>query len=372
MILNCPECGHVVSDKAPVCPGCGVEIAGHVRKCNHCGNFYLDEQTVCPHCQKSTLPTASANPLPSAPTQPERPIVVKPIVEVVEEPTVVNEHTSNVYDHSATGPSPTRAYEPEPVYHDTKQQIVVEEADEEDDDEEESHSKSIFVISFLIAAVILATLLYFYKDATDRQLANQEAETAKTDSIEKATENDREPAEATTVMTTATDTIKPQVVEAKTDPQKEEVKEVKEEKKESAETDKTQNTTISENEKQKAFMAVRRFFQAVNSKNEGNLRASTTDILTSFKGKSNASKMDVIGFMKDLYQADVTNLNWHLSPVTSAKKLEKDNQKAEYRITLPARRVIERGDVKSERHFTVTATVTSDGKVKAMEFGNAQ
>lgn len=29
-LINCPECGREVSDKAPTCPGCGVPIAGHV------------------------------------------------------------------------------------------------------------------------------------------------------------------------------------------------------------------------------------------------------------------------------------------------------------------------------------------------------
>ena len=29
MLIQCPECGHQVSDKAPTCPNCGIEIAGH-------------------------------------------------------------------------------------------------------------------------------------------------------------------------------------------------------------------------------------------------------------------------------------------------------------------------------------------------------
>ena len=50
MIIKCPECGHQVSDKAPVCPSCGVEIAGHIIKCSHCGELYLKEETSCPNC----------------------------------------------------------------------------------------------------------------------------------------------------------------------------------------------------------------------------------------------------------------------------------------------------------------------------------
>ena len=73
--------------------------------------------------------------------------------------------------------------------------------------------------------------------------------------------------------------------------------------------------------------------------------------------------------MKDLYQADVTNLNWHLGQASSVKKVVTADGKTEYRITIPARRVIERGSIKSDRKFTVTATTTADGKVKAMEIG---
>lgn len=50
MIIKCPECGHQVSDKAPVCPSCGVEIAGHIIRCGNCGELYLDEEPSCPNC----------------------------------------------------------------------------------------------------------------------------------------------------------------------------------------------------------------------------------------------------------------------------------------------------------------------------------
>ncbi len=50
MIIKCPECGHQVSDKAPICPSCGVEIAGHIIKCSNCGELYLKEDGMCPNC----------------------------------------------------------------------------------------------------------------------------------------------------------------------------------------------------------------------------------------------------------------------------------------------------------------------------------
>lgn len=30
-IIKCPECGNPVSDKAPYCPKCGIEIAGKIK-----------------------------------------------------------------------------------------------------------------------------------------------------------------------------------------------------------------------------------------------------------------------------------------------------------------------------------------------------
>ena len=33
-LINCPECGRQVSDKAAVCPHCGVTIAAKPRKSN--------------------------------------------------------------------------------------------------------------------------------------------------------------------------------------------------------------------------------------------------------------------------------------------------------------------------------------------------
>ena len=49
-IIKCPECGHQISDKAPTCPNCGVEIAGKIIRCRECGEVYLDDEDLCPHC----------------------------------------------------------------------------------------------------------------------------------------------------------------------------------------------------------------------------------------------------------------------------------------------------------------------------------
>ena len=60
MIIKCPECGHQVSDKAPVCPSCGVEIAGHIIKCSYCSELYLKEEPSCPNCHHTERHTESS------------------------------------------------------------------------------------------------------------------------------------------------------------------------------------------------------------------------------------------------------------------------------------------------------------------------
>lgn len=52
-IIKCPECGHQVSDKAATCPSCGIGIAGRVMKCPDCGAVVFKEQELCPNCHSS-------------------------------------------------------------------------------------------------------------------------------------------------------------------------------------------------------------------------------------------------------------------------------------------------------------------------------
>lgn len=49
-IIKCPECGHQVSDRAKICPSCGIEISGKVMKCPECGGVVFNDQEMCPNC----------------------------------------------------------------------------------------------------------------------------------------------------------------------------------------------------------------------------------------------------------------------------------------------------------------------------------
>ncbi len=49
-MINCPECGREISDKAASCPNCGAVVK---RKfCQHCGEMIDNDCVVCPKCGK--------------------------------------------------------------------------------------------------------------------------------------------------------------------------------------------------------------------------------------------------------------------------------------------------------------------------------
>lgn len=52
-IIKCPECGHQVSDWAKTCPSCGIEIEGKIMTCSECGEIVFKNQEMCPNCHHS-------------------------------------------------------------------------------------------------------------------------------------------------------------------------------------------------------------------------------------------------------------------------------------------------------------------------------
>lgn len=49
-MINCPECGREISDKAATCPHCGTPV--QQKFCKHCGAKIDKDCVVCPNCGK--------------------------------------------------------------------------------------------------------------------------------------------------------------------------------------------------------------------------------------------------------------------------------------------------------------------------------
>lgn len=49
-MINCPECGKEISDKAVSCPNCGAVVKK--KFCQHCGESIDNDCVICPKCGK--------------------------------------------------------------------------------------------------------------------------------------------------------------------------------------------------------------------------------------------------------------------------------------------------------------------------------
>ena len=201
MIIKCPECGHQVSDKAPVCPSCGVEIAGHIIKCSHCGELYLIEEPSCPNCHhtETNVPKAETtdeqdakgNPQGAkevsaveqitegeAPEEVEDEIVGKPIDEPIhaglprEEPTATDDkEDDNVVDADFIVENDTEA-----AVIDAAERLEKEASDDEEEQQGKKHNHASLAVSLLIAVITAAVLLFLYNQGVKDNMANDEQE----------------------------------------------------------------------------------------------------------------------------------------------------------------------------------------------------
>ena len=197
MIIKCPECGHQVSDKAPVCPSCGVEIAGHIVRCSHCGELYLKEEPSCPNCHHTETDATEAGNKSPAGVQEENggkagPIVVMPVAEdgagsretpaaAVPEAGSGKEEAHGTADSSSTGSeAEEQTVDADFIIDDAadEEAIAAAEAVQEAAAGEtpQKHSHVSLAVSLLIAAITAAVLLFLYNQGADMSRANSEQE----------------------------------------------------------------------------------------------------------------------------------------------------------------------------------------------------
>ena len=200
MIIKCPECGHQVSDKAPVCPSCGVEIAGHIIKCSHCGELYLKEESSCPNCHHTEHHVESsvtaAEPHTSEATNESK--VQEPVVlisvdkeeatgndDVIIPVEETEEHETDNYDDKTqdTFNEPNmeeEAVDADFIMDDNADEEVIANAEAIAEDEEEStpdkNNHLSLAVSLLIAAITAAVLLFLYNQGVGANKANYEQE----------------------------------------------------------------------------------------------------------------------------------------------------------------------------------------------------
>ena len=416
MIIKCPECGHQVSDKAPICPSCGVEIAGHLIKCSYCGEIYLKEDAVCPNCHHSVSTDNSVN---------EDDVKTEP----------VKDDSQNNGDYSEAETSSVElvvsaeSIEEEPRLDGTPTQdtLTIEspssDAEVSTDDvivkpESKNNNHTPLFVSLLIALVICAVLLFFYKRGNDnheaeeykialksnnRQVMEQYLEdypnaplihiNSIRDLLKQTQQNNDE--WGCVIQQNTIASYKAYLETHPNTPYKNEIlKRVEElywndvvnqnteaaylgyrEKypkgihvKEADEKLKIMlDNTSTPSEEKVAVSAVRQFLQGLNSKSTSKIEGVTASSFN-FLGAGGATIADVSKYMREkLYQADVKEITWQLGTVLNATTDKSDDGTTVQKITIPARLEIVREGGKGSNKYTIKAQI-ENGKITAINW----
>ena len=416
MIIKCPECGHQVSDKAPICPSCGVEIAGHLIKCSYCGEIYLKEDAVCPNCHHSASTDNSVN---------EDDVKT----ELVKDDSQNNGDYSEAETSSVELVVSAESIEEEPRLDGTPTQdtLTIEspssDAEVSTDDvivkpESKNNNHTPLFVSLLIALVICAVLLFFYKRGNDnheaeeykialksnnRQVMEQYLEdypnaplihiNSIRDLLKQTQQNNDE--WGCVIQQNTIASYKAYLETHPNTPYKNEIlKRVEElywndvvnqnteaaylgyrEKypkgihvKEADEKLKIMlDNTSTPSEEKVAVSAVRQFLQGLNSKSTSKIEGVTASSFN-FLGAGGATIADVSKYMREkLYQADVKEITWQLGTVLNATTDKSEDGTTVQKITIPARLEIVREGGKGSNKYTIKAQI-ENGKITAINW----
>ena len=372
-IIKCPECGHQVSDMAPTCPGCGVEIAGKVVKSPDCGEIYFRNQMVCPTCHRPTTSTPTNRPVPVRHTEPITP-VVKPKPEP-EPDTEKKSYTKIIvglvialvlcggvaYYYNDLGRLEGSDYA---LAAQSTDPLVIEEYLNKYKDTNPEHRDSL--------QARLATIQQIDKEWTDVLMTgsrDQIEQYAKThpDSPHKAEAmNKVDSMDFAHVMKDKT--IDAFINYVKQHPNGRFVNDA------NAAIDAIKMTQLQPEETKMVKALFKKFFQSVNSRNEGGMLSTVADQLTNFLGQSSAGKADVATFLKKLYKSDITNMNWHIIDDYKIDKKAGTKGAADYIVQFTAEQNISRTDATQPTYnrYQISATVSSDGKISGLNMKKIQ
>ena len=416
MIIKCPECGHQVSDKAPICPSCGVEIAGHLIKCSYCGEIYLKEDAVCPNCHHSASTDNSVN---------EDDVKT----DSVKDDSQNNEDYSEAETSSVELVVSAESIEEEPRLDGTPTQdtLTIEspssDAEVSTDDvivkpESKNNNHTPLFVSLLIALVICAVLLFFYKRGNDNHEAEEYKIALKSNNRQVMEQYLEDYQNAPLIHINSINNLLKQtqqnndewgrVIQQNTiasykaylethpnTPYKNEIlKRVEElywnevvnqnteaaylgyrEKypkgihvKEADEKLKIMlDNTSTPSEEKVAVSAVRQFLQGLNSKSTSKIEGVTASSFN-FLGAGGATIADVSKYMREkLYQADVKEITWQLGTVLNATTDKLDDGTIVQKITIPARLEIVREGGKGSNKYTIKAQI-ENGKITVINW----
>lgn len=343
MLINCPECGHRVSDQAATCPSCGIKIAGNV----------IPQRPAQTIVQPASAPVGG-NPEPQ------------------QKPKKKGSHTLLIVSFIIAVAICGVGYY---YYNDMLQQKeriayenVLQSGNEEDmqrylaefRDAPQEHRDSITSLLQSLRendrdwtnAVVSGS-----KGALEEYVRNNPNSPHKGEVLNKIDSIDYSIADRARTIESYTMYLH-QHPDGKYADQAQEF------------IDKKKETEVTSADIQLARSTCRQFFQAINSKNESKLIDTVTEYLTSFLNRTGASSDDVITFMKSLYKdADIQNLNWHiLDDFKVEKKKDEVNDSYILVVKFGAEKHVDRTDHNKETlgKYVISAEITPDGKISKL------
>ncbi len=474
-MIKCPECGHVVSDRAPSCPSCGAKIENEVIKCAVCGEAYFKEQAECPHCHHRTANTSTMEhehqnnvvppvpPTPPAgvadnnvPQQPSNNAYVQPTVTPVAAqqqqtpygntqgaPSQANQTVNNAYQGQPVQPTqqqggyqaqpaqPTQqqgGYQaqpaqptsgPQPQFGNTQQPPygqVPPQTPPPGAQQPQNKNVLTIVLIAVVALLFIGIGAYFFfgssgnkeqqayeyalnsndpavlesylnnyrdadpmhRDKISQQLAQLKqseldwtntmvsgSKTALADylskypnSIHKA-EAERKIDSLDWLVAKKANTAEAYNLYVTEHPNGVYIDEANN----NLNVAKTKN--ITPKEKEMLALVFRSVFRSINDRDDEGLTSNFSDFLSSFLGKSNASKSDVIAFLNKIYKDDITAMEWRANNDMKITKREIGIDEYEYSVDFSAKQKIEREDEdkETEANYRIKAKVNPDGKI---------
>lgn len=359
-IIKCPECGHEISDKAPFCPSCGVAIAGKTTTCPVCGQTYFSEIGACPHCHHTAQQHTQQETSTDTPITPNeqnkahakrnnKTILLVSVVVVALIGAICwwmaksseNDKENAAYEYAMTSDNPQVLQDYLTNYTDAPEEhrdsieahlAILQRADLEWTNAATSGSKSA-----------LQQYIDTHPDSPFKAIALH-----KIDSIDWA-------------MACETNTV--EAMENYID-QHEDGDYVEE----ASNKLKALNTmTVQPEEKVMLNSLFSSFFHSLNNKDEDALTSTVNPLMTSFLGKTDATRNDVVTFMHKLYKSDVTAMTWQTAGNYSISKKEIGDEQYEYSVTFNATQEVQHSDGNtSEAKYRINAKVNPDGRITEM------
>lgn len=347
MIINCPECGHQVSDRAKTCPSCGIEIAGKITRNPETGEIQFKEEE-----------PAAAVPAPRAPQQPapkkkkKTGTVVLAVAVVIAlalvgagfyfYKTQESENEQRAYQNAMKSDEPAVLQNYLDMYAQAPQ----------------AHRDSI--------AAHLEALKQVDLDWTNALMSGSKAELEKymlrhpnsvhnveaklqIDSLDWVAACQADTPEAYQAYINA-HYEGTHYDEARLAYEHLDAQQVKPE-------DKQLISTLFQN-----------YYRALSERDEALLTSTLDNVLTSFLHKANATKTDVMQYMHKLYEEDVNKLVYTLNNDWHIDKKEEEAGQYSYSVDFSVDQKTERTDAAKERFCTykVQAKISTDGKISEL------